>query len=108
MIEKTSKTLMNNLDAAASALLKRHFPDQVPEGMPESDPEIQIKAFSAVVNYYGPRTKLGGKEEENKRSDFDRLKGQLHGSGKARRRAGAPESGANGASSAAVEPAGNA
>jgi hypothetical protein len=93
-----SKKLMSALDSAAEKLLARHFPD-IASNMTviePIDPEVQIKAFSAVVNYYGPRTKLGG-DDERKESELGKLQRQLHGRGKARRNAGTAKGGANGA-----------
>jgi hypothetical protein len=81
------KELMNGLDAAAAELLRRHFPKEDPDEprLTTSDPEIQIKAFTACVNWYGPRTKLGG-DDEGKTNEFTRLKDRLHGHRKARSR----------------------
>ena len=101
-------TLMSELDRAAFDLIKRHFPQDKPEGSLLPDSQDQIKAFDAVVKYYGPRTKLG-KPEEGQKNEYTRLRDQLHGR-KARRRADntEDEGAANGAASAADEPAGNA
>lgn len=90
-----SKKLMSALDSAAEKLLARHFPDQTGDDtVMHLDPEIQIKAFSAVVNYYGPRTKLGG-DEERKESGLSRLQQQLHGRGKTGRKADKAQGGAD-------------
>lgn len=102
-----SSTLMKALDAAAAALLKRHFPETVPEDVAQPQPQDQIKAFAAVVNYYGPRNKFG-KNDEGNQNEFSKLKDRLHGRGKTRRSPRAPEGGANGSASAADDPAGTA
>ena len=70
-----SKKLMTALDLAAEKLLQQHFPET---GSNLKDPELQIKAFTACVNWYGPRTKLGGKDEEAT-NEFTRLRDKLHG-----------------------------
>ena len=76
-----SKKLMTALDDAAAKLLAKHFPDNPPLTL---DAELQIKAFAACVNWYGPRTKLGAKDEEEI-DEFTRLRAKLHGRGKTRR-----------------------
>lgn len=73
--------LQRRLDEVASQLLDRAFPAAPQEGeQPTTQPEIehQIRTFDAVVRYYGPRTKLGGKDEE-KESEFGNLRDRLHG-----------------------------
>jgi hypothetical protein len=106
-----SKKLMDALDIAAEALLKRHFPEEQPaaDARP-SDPEVQIKAFTACVNWYGPRTKLGGADEGNQ-NEFSRLRDKLHGRGKTKRSPGNGEAEAgdgNGHDLASTTPEGTA
>jgi hypothetical protein len=108
-----SKELMDALDIAAKALLARHFPqgDPAPDAKP-SDPEVQIKAFTACVNWYGPRTKLGG-NDEGKTNEFTRLRDKLHsGRGKTKRQTSDDEtetgSTGNGHDLSATTPEGNA
>ena len=69
-----SKKLMDALDDAAEKLLKKHFPNEPKLTL---DDEMQIKAFAACVNWYGPRTKLG--PQEDKPNEFTRLRDTLHG-----------------------------
>jgi hypothetical protein len=75
-----SKKLMDGLDEAAKQLLARHFPENA-QSSNLIDPELQIKAFTACVNWYGPRTKLGPKDEDTN-NEFTRLRDRLHGSGR--------------------------
>jgi hypothetical protein len=66
---------MEKLDEAAIKLLARHFPDKN-GGETPPDAIEQIKAFTAVQAYFGPRTKLG--PEDNKGgSAFERLRNGL-------------------------------
>lgn len=102
--------LREGLDKAALVLLEKYF---VSPGLGEGQPDAtdQIKAFDAVVKYYGPRTKLGGGEEK-KESEIERLRGKLHGRRAPRRDSGgaAPNGngGADGGPDAADDPAGTA
>jgi hypothetical protein len=102
-------TLMSELDRAAFDLITRHFPQDKPQGSLLPDSQDQIKAFDAVVKYYGPRTKLG-KDEEKPTNEYTRLRDKLHGRRTPRRRADSTEGegAANGAASIADEPAGSA
>jgi hypothetical protein len=98
--------LMKRLDDAAEQLLDRYFK------MPELDAVLpkgdeQIKAFDAVVKYFGPRTKLGGNDEDKKESEFDQLRAGLNGSRAPRRRPGAAQGRSNGPT-AGDDPAGTA
>lgn len=73
---------MARLDEAAEMLLDRYFKmpslDTMKDGEKSPEGADQIKAFDAVVKYFGPRTKLGG-DEDNKESAFDQLRSGLHG-----------------------------
>lgn len=83
--------LRDALDVAALNLLKRHFPVPQEENAEPAygDATEQTKAFQAVVAYYGPRTKLGGNEDEGKENGITNLRRRLHGRGKAGRHPGA-------------------
>lgn len=72
----TKPKLVTRLDEAAMALLDRWFPTET--GIDPPDAEKQIKAFDAVTKFYGPRTKLGGNDEDKKESEFDELRNRLN------------------------------
>lgn len=76
--------LMERLDKAAEQLLDRSFLPLV-VGEPMAPLMEQIRVFDSVVKYYGPRTKLGGDEEENG-SEFERLRATLNRRTPSRRR----------------------
>ena len=79
----TSKNaLMKRLDLAAEKLLDRYFGEVVSAKPTEG--QDQIKAFDAVVRYFGPRTKQS--DEEKNVSPFEQLRNL--NSGKTPRRAG--------------------
>lgn len=79
----TSKNaLMKRLDLAAEKLLDRYFGEVVTDKPTEG--QDQIKAFDAVVRYFGPRTKQS--DEEKNVSPFEQLQRGLNG-GKTPRRA---------------------
>lgn len=79
----TSKNaLMKRLDLAAEKLLDRYFGEVVSAKPTEG--QDQIKAFDAVVRYFGPRTKQS--DEEKNVSPFEQLQRNLNGGKAARRR----------------------
>jgi hypothetical protein len=71
--------LQRRLDEAAEKLIARHFPENAEPDAPQPDELNQIRAFDAVVRYYGPRTKLGVKEDEEDGAEYKRLRNRLHG-----------------------------
>jgi hypothetical protein len=70
--------LQRRLDEAAEKLLSRHFPAAPQPDDPLPDELNQIRAFDAVVKYYGPRTKLGVKEDDEDGAEYKRLRDKLH------------------------------
>lgn len=101
--------LMARLDEAAELLLDRYFKSPILDGGSADSGADQIKAFDAVVKYFGPRTKLGGEDDKDD-NEFSKLKDRLHGNRKTARgpRGGPSQGGANGGPTAADDPAGNA
>jgi len=74
----SQRHLRQELDAAALRLLGKHFPKDSAEGAPPPDEGNQIKAFDAVVRYFGPRTKFGG-DDDKQEPIIEQLRNKLHG-----------------------------
>lgn len=97
------KNLMTLLDTASVQLLEKYFGDQPVLGGNKrvSKGTEQIKAYEAVVKYFGPRTKQ--EDTDKKDSAFEQLRSDFTGSGrKAARRASTGKANGNGAADAGI------
>jgi hypothetical protein len=99
------KTLMSRLDAASEQLLDRYFGEH--EGKPVKGAE-QVKAFEAVVKYFGPRTRQA--DDDKGGSAFEQLRSDFNGNSRttSRRSRAGRTNGAGPAPEAADAAAGNA